>query len=256
MTESQKKAARRRGLALLVSFGLALGLMFIPFGREGNLFRRTDAIFNGLAKGSSWFVPTLREEVKPSYSQGLDLAFPFRGDANLARVLLERAGAALEGEPDGRVSIKGVMGPVLAAALDDAASLYHNDGAAVSARSGGCAPLEAARVWWQLLGGMADALEREGKAGEARLARQVMQRAIEPGNNFYGIEALSMGRHWLPVCALLVFYLLYAVWYGFGMFELFRGFGIGPRESQCEDAVAVSLDGEDVAAQCGEEDRL
>ena len=60
----------------------------------------------------------------------------------------------------------------------------------------------------------------------------VLRRAIEPGNNFYSVTAAKVSEHVMLMVAMLVFYVLYTLWYGFAIFELFEGIGLAMTKSK------------------------
>ena len=60
----------------------------------------------------------------------------------------------------------------------------------------------------------------------------VNQRAIEPAYNFYGIPAESIMTKIPTVTGLLVFYVVYTMWYGFGIFDIFNGIGLSMSKSK------------------------
>ncbi|MEJ2070137.1 MAG: hypothetical protein P8X58_06970, partial [Syntrophobacterales bacterium] len=52
-------------------------------------------------------------------------------------------------------------------------------------------------------------------------------RAIEPEYNLYGITATSVSDRAVLLTFMLVFYVIYTLWFGYGIFEMFEGFGLG-----------------------------
>lgn len=60
----------------------------------------------------------------------------------------------------------------------------------------------------------------------------VMKKAIEPGYNFYGINAAKVTDKMGIMTGLLVFYVIYTMWYGFAIFELFEGIGLTMKKSK------------------------
>jgi len=61
------------------------------------------------------------------------------------------------------------------------------------------------------------------KVEEASFIKKVMTAAIEPAYNFYGIEAVNTKEKAGLAAGLLAFYVLYTIWYGFGVLYLFEG---------------------------------
>ncbi|MBD5647103.1 MAG: hypothetical protein HDQ89_05585 [Desulfovibrio sp.] len=236
----RNRAIFLRGVLLIGSFIVLFWLILTPLlpgenGRRLTGLEYADKTFNELSKGSSYFIPGVRETIVPLMGKEVALRVTLRKPAlaPLAQSLLAGAGATVEAA-DTTLSFRGDLGRILLAATDDADLLYHNDGQAVSDRSDGAPALEVAQAWWYLLKPCIQELQKQQRVADAKAVDQVLTRAVEPGNNFYGIEAADMSAHVLLVCGLLAFYVLYTVWYGFGIYELFEGLGLvahGHKES-------------------------
>ena len=221
-----------KGAALLASFVAMFYFLLTPVlrgegGRPLTGLEYADEVFNELSKGSSYFIPQVRETLVPLMDKEVTLRVTLKkpGLVGLAQSLLAAAGASVTAE-GATLSFTGDLGRILQAAVDDADLLYHNDGAAVSAKSGGAPALEVAQAWWYLLKPCIQELQKQQRVADARAVDQVLARAIEPGNNFYGIEPADMSANVLLVCGLLAFYVLYTLWYGFGIYEIFEGLGL------------------------------
>ncbi len=91
---------------------------------------------------------------------------------------------------------------------------------------------KAARAWWYSLSPAIKALQKQDKVAEAKAVDQIMRRAIEPGNNFYSLNGAKVKDHVVLLTLMLVFYLLYTLWYGFSIFELFEGIGLAMTKSK------------------------
>ena len=48
---------------------------------------------------------------------------------------------------------------------------------------------------------------------------------MECAYNYYGIEAQEIRNRWGTVLFSLVFYVLYTIWYGYGIMYIFEGLG-------------------------------
>jgi len=59
---------------------------------------------------------------------------------------------------------------------------------------------------------------------------KVQQKALEPAYNYYGVEIKKVSDYKATLALLLCFYLVYTIWYGFGLFYLFDGMGITIRK--------------------------
>lgn len=222
-----------KGAALLASFAVLFYFLLTPVlrGEGGRLLtglEYADEIFNELSKGSSYFIPQVREEIAPLMGRVVTLRVRLQkpGLVPLAQSLLAGAGASPVEAEGAVLTFTGDLGRILGAAAADADLLYHNDGAAVSAKSDGAPALEVAQAWWYLLKPCIQELQKQQRVADAKVVDQVLARAIEPGNNFYGIEPADMSANVLLVCGLLAFYVLYTLWYGFGIYEIFEGLGL------------------------------
>ena len=241
----QNRAALMRGILLLGSFFILFILIMTPlfpsgvWGQKYTLLQYADAVFNRLSKGSSWFVPELRQRIAEMGAEMTRVSLKSVPDESLEpvmRTLVEKAGgsAAMRGSAfEYSVRLK----TLLASAVDDSSMLYDNDGEKVSDHYGGIPWEKAARAWWELLSLSVHDLQKQGKVREAALVNDVVLKAIEPGYNFYGMPRAGMSGNVIVVAALLAFYLLYTLWYGFGIMAMFEGFGLlGGNDEFCEEA--------------------
>lgn len=240
----QNRAAFMRGAVLLGSFLILFILIMTPlfpsgvWGQKYTLLQYADAVFNQLSKGSSWFVPELRHRISELGAATVRVSLKSLPDASLAPVmekLVDKAGgrSAIQGNGfEYSVSLKSL----LSSAVDDSSMLYDNDGEKVSDHYAGVPWEKAARGWWELLSLSVHELQKQGKVSEANLVNDVVLKAVEPGYNFYGMPRAGMSGHVMMVAALLAFYLLYTLWYGFGIMEVFEGFGLlgGNSQEFCE----------------------
>jgi hypothetical protein len=49
---------------------------------------------------------------------------------------------------------------------------------------------------------------------------------VEPAYNYYGIEGQKISDRFGVVIFSLIFYVIYTLWYGFGIMYLFEGVGL------------------------------
>ena len=228
-----------RGCLLMASFLALFVLLLTPLfgGKEGEGrltgLQYADGVFNELSKGSSYFIPAVRAQV-----EGLrDVAVEFsvnlkKADlAPLALKLVQTSGAGEASADGGKVSFQGNLGVLLSSAVDDSDNLYHNQAEPVSQKYDGEPALKAAVAWWQLLTPAIKELQKQGRIAEAQVVDQVVRRAVEPGNNFYSVPASRVADHIWLMAGMLIFYVLYTLWYGFAIFELFEGLGLAMTKS-------------------------
>jgi hypothetical protein len=80
-------------------------------------------------------------------------------------------------------------------------------------------------TWWQALSTMEKDLNRQKLFAAARLTHTVQAKTVECAYNYYGIEAQAIKDRWGTVLFSLLFYVLYTVWYGYGIMYVFEGLG-------------------------------
>jgi hypothetical protein len=215
------------GLLLGVSFCVVLALFFAPvFGGQSGL-KLSDSLFNRLAKGSSYFVPGLSSELTRFENQEIAVNIEMESAERAAQAKSILSKAAPDTAAEGAVLIvKGNLGKLLGAALQDCKTMYLNNGNELREKYGMDAK-DSMLIWNDVLNRMAKALQRgeDRHIAQSKMILAVVTKGIEPAYNFYGIQPDSV-RHRAGITAfLLVFYLAYTLWWGFGIFFLFEGFG-------------------------------
>lgn len=227
------------GLALAISFFCVLALIFSPiFGEGKNGLTYSDDMFNKLSKGSSYFIPKVsasNEKFKTT-----EIAVVIKLDKPeqmnpLAIKLLASAGAQA-GAASPEIKISGNLGNVMSQVLIDADDMYKNEGARVAGRYG-TDEREVLASWWNILKGMDKELKKQGKIAEAKIASDVMKKAVEPAYNYYGVIARQVSEKAGIMTGLLVFYVLYTMWWGFSIFYMFDGIGLTMKKAKVKKEV-------------------
>lgn len=233
------KAPFIRGCLLLISFLVLFVIMLMPLMKDelGNHMtglQYADNVFNELSKGSSYFIPGVRNSVKTVEGKSVELSIKLKKAdlAELAGLVLEKSGATEVHVENGKVTFSGNLGVILTSATDDANNLYNNDADAVAQKYDGQPALKVAAAWWYLLSPSIKELQKQHKIEEAQVVDNVMRRAIEPGNNFFSVPPAKVSEHLILMSAMLIFYVLYTLWYGFAIFELFEGMGLAMTKSK------------------------
>ena len=105
------KAPFIRGCLLLISFLALFGIMLMPLMKDelGNHMtglQYADNVFNELSKGSSYFIPGVRNSVKTVEGKSVQLTVKLKKAdlAALAGMVLEKSGATDVRVEDGKVS--------------------------------------------------------------------------------------------------------------------------------------------------------
>ncbi|MGC7847835.1 hypothetical protein ACP3TJ_12415 [Desulforudis sp. 1088] len=214
------------GIALLALFGVVLLVFFLPLfnGRTG--MEAADDLFNSLSKGSSYYIPQVADNAHKY--EGTAVAFKVKAeDAELGQAVAKvfsLNGAKAE-YADAKVTIEGDMGVLAAAAAADAEMLYKNDMATLESKYGMDARM-AVYAWYQGFSALQKSAQHDGDMTTASFAKKVMTKALEPAYNFAGIPAYKFSEKLALATFLLAFYVIYTMWYGFGVMYIFEGLGI------------------------------
>jgi hypothetical protein len=229
-----------KGFVLMASFVVVFCVILMPIfpGEKGKLtgLDYADNLFNRLSKGSSWFIPEIVPRVKAMEGTELEMAIPLRKAASADAVvkLFTTNGAAASAE-GGLVRVKADFGKVLGAVLVDSEAIYNDKPEPLSAKYG----MDGYKVlacWWEALQPMIKELQKVKRIPEAQLVDLVLRKGIEPAYNFRGIEAGSVKQEFAIMMALLIFYVVYTLWYGFAIFELFEGVGLTMKKGKKQEA--------------------
>jgi len=228
----RNKALFNKGLMLMASFLCIFVSLFLPiWGGHGNGLDAADNMFNRLSKGSSYFIPGVREDALKLEGKNVTITVKVKEAALAPRAVenLVKAGATAELK-DGAITYTADLGKILGAALVDADDLFNNRGPAVLERYAATeanAEKTIVKAWWAVLDPSIKELQKQKLIQEAKVVGQVNKRGLEPGYNFYGIAGEKVLDNVLPLVGLLAFYVLYTMWYGYAIFDMFGGIGLG-----------------------------
>ncbi len=233
----RNKALFNKGLLLLATFMCVFASLFMPiWGGHGNGLDAADNMFNRLSKGSSYFIPGVQEQALKLEGKTVTVTAKVK-DAALAPIAvknLTQAGATAEFK-DGAITYSGDLGKILTAALADADDMFKNNGKAVQDRYGVTeegSEKTITKAWWSVLDASIKELQKQKLIQEAKVVGNVNKRGLEPGYNFYGISGEKVLDNVLPLVGLLAFYVLYTMWYGYAIFDMFGGIGLGMSKSK------------------------
>jgi hypothetical protein len=222
-----------KGILLLASFVVVFLLIFSPIFPGGvNGLHFSDDLFNKLSKGSSYFIPEVAQNVKKFEGKQISVEVKPKSPADLAlaQTILAKAGAQGEAKGD-MLLVTGDLGRMLGKVVSDADLLYKDDAKTLT-DAYGMDGKAAMKGWWTLLNGMIKPLQKAKQIDEANILNTVNQKAIEPAYNFFGIPAESIMTKIPTVAGLLIFYVVYTMWYGYGIFDIFNGIGLSMSKSK------------------------
>ena len=197
----------------------------------------SDDLFNKLAKGSSYFIPKLNEQVTKFDGTTVSTTFNIDKAEDVQRVakIFMAAGAQVGAEGQA-VTLNGDLGKILSSVLKDSDAMFKNDSESVAARHG-MDGREVLALQWNVLSKMDKELKKQKKIEESNIVNAVLRRAIEPSYNFYGIEAQRVVDKAFTMIFLLVFYVAYTMWWGFAIFYMFEGLGLSMKKSKVKKEV-------------------
>ncbi len=238
------------GVTLLISFIGVLILIFLPIYPGGlNGLEYSDDLFNKLAKGSAYQIPKLKKELEKYKGKVLDVVIDVKkaddkpGDAEARASRIAKVftlnGATVEVEGS-KVHIKGDYGQIMAAALEDADQMYHNNGDYIKKKyevTDDEKMKQMFRQWHNALSLVNKKLTLDKKAEDANFVKNILTKAIEPAYNFYGIQAVKITEKAGLATGLLLFYVLYTIWYGFGVLYIFEGLGLSTKKAKVKKEV-------------------
>jgi hypothetical protein len=221
-----RKNEFKLGLGMMVAFTAVLVAMFFPIFKGHNGLEYLDALYNSISKGSAYYIPRVQEEVAPLEGENIEMTFTMPTADRATQVARQfNAAGALVNVDGAELKVSGDLGRIMGAILADADTMYRNEGQVLQDRYG-IDGRQALYNWWQAIAGMDKALQRQKKFKEAKILDSVRSKAVETAYNYYGIEAQRISDRYGVVIFSLVFYVVYTLWYGFGIMFMFEGSGM------------------------------
>jgi len=187
----------------------------------------TDEMFVSVSKGSVYFIPDLVQLADKYVGKPLDVKI--NGNEKSA-MLFEKANAKIELK-DGALKITGDLGEILKNVLEDADALFKGEDERVYDRYG-YAGKEVVHQWWLSLKGIEGVYKKAKKFDEIKSLEMIRIKALEPAFNFSGVKATSASQHALGISAVVVFYVIYTVWWGYAIYFLSEGVGLMMKKSK------------------------
>jgi hypothetical protein len=212
-------------------------LIFSPIFGGVNGLDYADNLFNKLSKGSSYFIPKLMKSdekyLGTQFKAPIKLDKPEQVEKSVKILTVAGAQVSATGAD---LTISGDLGNLLGNVLKDADAMYHNNGTEVANRYG-FDPKEVLTQWWNILSKMDKTFKKELKIEESKAVSEVVKKAVETAYNFYGIEAQKVSEKAFLMIALLVFYVIYTMWWGYAIFYMFDGIGLSMKKAKVKKEV-------------------
>uniref|UniRef100_A0A7C4W1X0 Uncharacterized protein n=1 Tax=Desulfatirhabdium butyrativorans TaxID=340467 RepID=A0A7C4W1X0_9BACT len=214
------------GFFLMVAFLIVLFVMFMPVFGGHNALNYFDSLYNSISKGSAYYIPDLKKKVEKSPVKNITVTLGMKDDAEAKTVgtLLMKTGAMVN-VSGSQIKVSGEMNAIMAAALEDADNLFHNKGDVVKGKYQMDERL-AGYGWWVGIKAIIKDLNRQHLFAEGKQLAEINKKAVECAYNYYGIVPQNIGDKWGIVFFSLAFYVIYTIWYGYGILFMFEGWGL------------------------------
>lgn len=235
----RRKAKAWLGLLLGLTFFAVLALFCAPVFNGSNGLEQSDRLFNRLAKGSSYFIPALASQVRSLPEQPVALSIQMENPKQASQALAILSKAAPNTTAHGAtLNVAGALGQILEAALKDCDAMYSNRADQIQARYG-MDGKEALFAWFTTLNAMARKLQQGTPTdiANSKVILTIVTKGIEPAYNFYGIQPETVSHRAGVTTALLSFYLIYTMWWGFAIFYMCEGFGLAMTKARVKREV-------------------
>ena len=231
------KKAFSIGMVMSLCFAGVLISMFVPFIDGKTPLEGADDLFNAVSKQSSYYLPEVRKSVAEWNGKPIEMKvslYPSQPTpeliktrealAKVAAVVLAKNGA--EAAASGSdVTIKGDLGQMFTASLNDAEDAFHNRAEAITSRYGS-GPKEVLLSWHLVFDRMHKKSQETSEFERAKALEEVKAKALEVGYNYYGIVPKPASQNVAILGFALVFYLIYTVWWGYAIMYLCDGIGL------------------------------
>jgi hypothetical protein len=248
--------AEKKSLVLGAIMGLSfLGILFLTFspifpktmdGKPQNGLEWADETFNRLSKGSSYFIPKVQKNVDKFAGKVFSVTLKMTkdgdkpGDAekravNASKVFIAAGDNVVVNGAD--LKIEGDLGKTLTAALQDSDLMYKNDGNAIKAKYATDDEKKMFRQWHNAFTKIDKVFKKEGKIEEANIVGEVTKKGVEAAYNYYGVDAMQVSDKAGLMTFLLVFYVVYTMWWGFAIFNVFEGIGLSMKKAKVKKEV-------------------
>lgn len=224
---SMQAKLKTRGILMLVTFFILLVVIFMPvFPGKVNGLDYMDNLFNMISKGSSYFIPDSMKKAEKLAGQTIEVKLKYDDDKQAAEITKQLTSNGVQVTASGKeVQVKADMGQLLKASLVDADFMFKNDGKPIADKYG-FSEKQAVFNWHVLYKKVSADLTKQSKFEEAKPFAEAQKKALEPAYNYYGVKAENWKENIGLVIFALAFYVVYTLWYGFGLMYLFEGLGL------------------------------
>ena len=214
------------GAGLITGFVIVLIVFFSPIFGDRNGLDYLDNLYNSISKNSANYFSKVRAACESIKQSRVNVVLTMADDRQAIQAVPLLKSDGVEAVHTGNMlTVTGDLGILLGNCLSDAEAMFYNNGEKVSSRYG----YDERRVlynWWQVLKQMEKALKAQKQFKAAATVSLVVNKAVEPSYNYYGIEPQRIGDRLGVVIFSLVSYVVYTLWYGYGIMYMFEGLGL------------------------------
>ncbi len=213
------------GTGMTIAFFAVLILMFMPIFGGTNAFHAADGLFNSISKASTNYFQGVRDNLAAMEEPGAPapMELPQEIGDNLV-TMLEETGMTASYE-DGKLAVEGEMKPLLERIVDDGYAMYQNEGEKLE-NAYGLEPKVATYAWYNFLKAASKEYGQSRQFEVAKTIDDLNSKTVEVGYNYFGVEPTPISEQIFIVIFALVFYVVYTMWWGYSIFNLFEGFGL------------------------------
>ncbi len=214
------------GFGMIVVFAVLLIIIFSPIFKGKNGLEYLDELYNTISKHSAYYIPELKKDTEKFMGKSVDVTLVMADEKQAGQTapLFEQGGATVS-TSGAELKITGDLSKILGNCLVDAEDMYRNNGEKVFGKYG----YDEKRVlfnWWTAFKAVDKDLKKQKMFEEAKMVDTLTKKAVEAAYNYYKIEPQKIGDRIGMVIFSLVFYVVYTVWYGFGILFMFEGWGM------------------------------
>lgn len=215
------------GFFMAAAFAAVLVAFFLPILDGRTPLQAADDLFNSVSKDSSYYIPSLREHAEAHKKDQVEvkLSMPDAEAATQAATVIAASGAQATAN-GATVAVKGNLGQMLNAALDDADVAFKN-----TKEARGQPAKVTMFAWHNTLKGLYKHLKASSQFETASAVEEVISKGVEVSYNFYGILPRPVSANVGILTAALIFYLVYTMWWGYAIMWLCDGIGLQMKAS-------------------------
>jgi len=215
------------GLFMAATFAAVLIAFFMPILGGRTPLEAADDLFNSVSKDSSYYIPSLREHADAHKNDRVDVKLSMVDAEAAAQAAAVLTASGADAKASGEVvAVKGNLGQLLGAALDDADVAFKN-----TKEARGQPAKVTMFAWHNTLKGLYKHLKTSSQFENASAVEEVISKGVEVSYNFYGILPRPVSANVGILTAALIFYLVYTMWWGYAIMWLCDGIGLQMKAS-------------------------